>query len=83
MHFKQYFFRAMYDWLHYFCGEWEGWALVNWFNHTSGVTAVTPTDRPKSVRIRCVIEVFGGVFYVVTLLFRFFCYPLATALEGI
>ena len=22
----------------------------------------TPTDRPKSVRIRLVIEVFGGVF---------------------
>ena len=26
------------------------------------MTAVTPTDRPKSVRNRCVIEVFGGVF---------------------
>ena len=25
-------------------------------------TAVTPTDRPKSVRNRCVIKVFGGVF---------------------
>ena len=36
--------------------------LVNRFNHTSGVTALTPTDGPKSVRIRCVIEVFGGVF---------------------
>ena len=23
---------------------------------------VTPTDGPKSVRNRCVIEVFGGVF---------------------
>ena len=42
--------------------------LVNWFNHTSGVTVVTPTDRPKSVRNRCVIEVFGGVLYAVTLL---------------
>ena len=42
-------------------------------NHTSGVTAVSPTDRPKSVRNRCVIEVFGGVLYVVTLLFGFFC----------
>ena len=31
---------------------------------------VTPTDRPKSVRKRSVIEVFGGVF-VVTLLFGF------------
>ena len=26
------------------------------------LTAVTPTDRPKSVRNCCVIEVFGGVF---------------------
>ena len=26
------------------------------------VTVVTPTDRPKSVRNRCVIEVFGGFF---------------------
>ena len=26
------------------------------------MTVVTPTDRPKSVRNRCVIEVFGGVF---------------------
>ena len=25
------------------------------------MTAVTPTDRPMSVRNRCVIEVFGGV----------------------
>ena len=36
------------------------------------MTVVTPTDRPKSVRSRCVIEVFGGVFYVVTMLFGFF-----------
>ena len=26
------------------------------------MTAVTPTNRPKSVRNRCVIKVFGGVF---------------------
>ena len=26
------------------------------------MTAVTPTDRPKSVRNRCVIKVFGGAF---------------------
>ena len=32
------------------------------FNHTSWVTAVTPTDRPQSVRNSCVIKVFGGVF---------------------
>ena len=33
------------------------------------MTAVISTDRPKSVRNRCVIELFGGVFFVVTLLF--------------
>ena len=26
------------------------------------MTAVTPTDRPKSVRSRCVIKVFRGIF---------------------
>ena len=26
------------------------------------MTAVIPTDRPKSVRNSCVIKVFGGVF---------------------
>ena len=34
---------------------------VNWFNHNSWITVVTPTDNPKSVHNRCVIEVFGGV----------------------
>ena len=28
-----------------------------------GLTAVTPTDRPKSVRNRCIIEVFDAVFW--------------------
>ena len=41
--------------------KWDGWALINRFNHTSWVVVVSPTDRPKSVRNRCVIEVFGGV----------------------
>ena len=40
----------------------EGWDPVNRFNHTSWLAIVTPTDRPKSVRNRCVIEVFGGVY---------------------
>ena len=35
--------------------------LVNRFNHTSWVAVVTTTGRPKSVRNRNVIEVFGGV----------------------
>ena len=32
---------------------------------------VIPTDRPKSVRDRCVIEVFGG-FFVLSLCFFIF-----------
>ena len=31
-------------------------------NHTSWVAVVTPTDRPKSVRNRCVIELFVALF---------------------
>ena len=30
---------------------------VNWFNHTSYVAIVTPTDRPQSVDNRCAIVV--------------------------
>ena len=40
----------------------EGRDPVNRFNHTSWVAIATPTDRPKSVRNRCVIEGFGGAF---------------------
>ena len=40
----------------------EGLDPVNRLNHTSWMTIVTQTDRPKSVRNRCIIEVFGGVF---------------------
>ena len=35
-------------------------------NHTGWVALVTPTDRPKSVRNRCLIELFCGVVCVVT-----------------
>ena len=31
-------------------------------NHTSWVAVVTPTDRPKSVRNRCLIELFVALF---------------------
>ena len=47
---------------------------VNQVNHTSWVAVVTPTDRPKSVRNRCKIELFGGVVCVVTLPFWHFCW---------
>ena len=35
---------------------------VNLVNHTSWKTVVAPTDRPQSVRNRCLIKRFGGVF---------------------
>ena len=35
---------------------------VNQVIHTSWVAVVTPTDRPKSVRNHCVIELFGALF---------------------
>ena len=38
-------------------------------NHTSWVAVASPTDRPKSVRNCCLIELFCGVVYVVTLPF--------------
>ena len=44
------------------CSKWEGWAPVNRFYHISGMAVVTPTDRPKSVRNRCVTKGFSGVF---------------------
>ena len=49
-------------------GSWKV-GPVNQVNHTSLVAVVTPTDRPKSVRNRCKIELFCGVFCVVTLPF--------------
>ena len=58
-------------WLHGFCGKWEGLDPVNRFYHTDWVAIVTSTGRPKSVRNRCVIEVFRWRFCVVTLLFGF------------
>ena len=47
---------------------------VNKVNHISWVAVVTPTDRPKSVRNRCVIELICGVVCVVTLPFWYFCW---------
>ena len=60
-------------WLHGCCGEWED-GPVNHVNHTSWVAVVTPTDRPKSVRNCCLIELFCGVVCVVTLPFWHFCW---------
>ena len=35
---------------------------VNQVHHTSWVAVLTPTDRPKSVRNRCLIEFFVALF---------------------
>ena len=50
-------FKCVSFWLHGCCGKWEGKDSKP-VNHTSWVAVVTPTDRPKSVRNRCVIELF-------------------------
>ena len=60
-------------WLHCCCGEREG-GPVNQVNHTSWVTVVNSTDRPKSIRSCCLIELFYGVVSVVTLPFCYFCW---------
>ena len=39
-------------------GKWEGWDPVNQLNNTIYVAVVTQTDRLKSARNGCVIEVF-------------------------
>ena len=47
---------------------------VNQVNHTIWAAVVTPTNRPKSVRNRCVIEHFCDVVCVVTLPLWHFCW---------
>ena len=54
-------FKCLSYWLHGCCGEWEG-GPVNQVNHTSWVAVVTPTDRPKSFRNCCLIELFVVLF---------------------
>ena len=49
---------------------WEGWDTVNRFHHNSLMIVVTPTDHPKSVSNRFVIEVLSCVF-VLSLDFHF------------
>ena len=50
-------FKCVSFWLQDCCGNWEGWTRKS-VNHTSWMAVVTPTDRPKSVHNRCVIELF-------------------------
>ena len=58
------------------CRQFIAEILLNLKCHSNilhyGLTAINPTDRPKSVRNRCVINVFGGVLYIVTMPLGFF-----------
>ena len=44
---------------------------------------VTPADRPKSVRNRCVIEVFGGVLFVLSRCFLDFSVGVSASVIGL
>ena len=66
-------FKCVSFWLHDCCKDWQG-GPVNQVNHTSWVAVVTPTDRPKSVRNCCLIELFCCVVCVVSLPFLHFCW---------
>ena len=44
-------------------GEWEGWARKS-LHHTSCLIVGTPSDRPKLVCNRCVVDLFGTYFCV-------------------
>ena len=48
----------------------ERWARKS-VNHTSWVAVVTPTDLPKSVCNRCIIELLCSIVCVVTLKYPF------------
>ena len=50
------------------------WGARKPVNYTSWVAVVTPTDRPKSVRNCCLIELFCGVVCVATLPLWHFCW---------
>ena len=53
----------------------SAWLVGRWarkpVNHTSWVALFTPTDRPKSVRNRCLIELFEALFVLSLALLTF------------
>ena len=53
--------RIIYKFLNVCPFDYTAVAVSGKVERSSGVTVVTLTDRPKSVRNHCVIEVFGGV----------------------
>ena len=67
------FLKCISFWSNSLCGKLEGLVPVNQFNNTSWKPFVTPTDRPKSIRNRCVIEVFESGL-VLSIVFWIFCW---------
>ena len=62
-------------WRYNVCARYKSFIhIFKSFVNTSWVAVFTPTDRPKSVRNRCVIEFFCGIVCVVTLPFWHFCW---------
>ena len=53
------------------CGKWNDLNPIYQLTRTSLVAVGNQTDRPKSVRNHCVIEVFGGVFCFNFAFFKF------------
>ena len=75
-----YSFCSVSVWLAYDLSAWVGcWSVLafavsgkpsNRFNDTSWMAVFTPTDRPKSIRIRWEIEIYDSVF-----VFAFWSFP--------
>ena len=63
------YIRFIYKFLNVCPVDYTAVAGIKKVNHTSWVAIVNLTDRPKSVRNRCVIELFCGVVCVVVLPF--------------
>ena len=59
---KSLMYVLLISWLLRGVGRWTSKPV----NHTSWVAVVTPTDRPKSVSNRCLIELFCGVVFVLS-----------------
>ena len=55
--------QLLLDFMHSNCRKVDGWFLKPYINQTGLTTVVAPTDRPKSVRNRCVIKRFVASLY--------------------
>ena len=61
VYIKRFIYKCVSFCLHGCCGEWECWVR----KPVKPVAVVTSTDRPKWVRNRYVIRLFGGVSCII------------------